>query len=169
MAQPNYPFTPDEAANRLLASSGTALLIGLCLEQQVRSEKAMSGPYELRKRLGHLDARTIAKMPPAKLEAAFAMKPALHRFPRMMARRVQALCEQIAGEYGGDGANVWQGVTSGQELYWRLRTLAGFGEGKAASGVRVLAKFGKYKLDGWRAIGDDQDLPWVFKNGKRVP
>ena len=169
MSQASYPFTPNEAANRLLAKSGTALLIGLCLEQQVRSEKAMLGPYELKKRLGHLDARKIAKMSPAKLASVFSQKPALHRFPRMMARRVRELCAHIVADYGQDGANVWHDVASADELFARLRALPGFGAGKAGSGVRILGKFGKRKLEGWSRHGDDQDLPWLFKNGKRVP
>lgn len=168
MPKPNYPFTPNEDANSLLAESGTALLIGLCLEQQVRSEKAMVGPYELRQRLGHLDAAKIAKMPLAKLAAKFRAKPALHRYPGMMAKRVRDLCGQIAAEYGGDGARVWERVMSAAELYRRLCDLPGFGDAKAAAGVRLLATFGKRSLEGWRRYGSDEDMPWVFKSGKRV-
>src|SRR5579864_3306852 len=135
-----FPFTPIPQANELLRTSGTALLIGLCLEQQVRSEKAMLGPYELRERIGHLDAAKIAKIPAAKLESVFRAKPALHRFPAMMARRVRALCAEIARQYGGEGGRVWARVTSAGELCRRLRSLPGFGDAKAAGAVRLLAK-----------------------------
>jgi uncharacterized HhH-GPD family protein len=168
MAPRHYPFTPDEDANRLLATSGTALLIGLCLEQQVRSEKAMVGPYVLRQRLGHLDAGKIASMPAKKLDAVFRAKPAIHRFPGMMAKRVRDLCRRIADEYRGDGARVWARVTSAEELYRRLRDLPGFGDAKAASGVRILATCGKRQLAGWERLGSDEDMPWIYKDGKRV-
>jgi uncharacterized HhH-GPD family protein len=169
MAKTTYPFTPSDAANDLLAKSGTALLIGLCLEQQVRSEKAMSGPYHLRERLGHLDARKIASMTDAKIEAVFRAKPALHRFPGMMAKRVKALCAMIASEYGGDGGRLWARVRTAEEAYRRLRELPGFGDSKAGSGVRILARFGKRSLQGWERFGKDEDLPWIYNNGERVP
>ena len=48
-------WTDDPAANRLLESDPLALLIGLVLDQQVKMEKAFAGPYELKRRLGHLE------------------------------------------------------------------------------------------------------------------
>lgn len=168
MPKPSFPFTPNEAANELLAADGTALLIGLCLEQQVRSEKAMMGPYVLRERLGHLDAAKIAAMAPAKLDAAFRRKPALHRFPGMMAKRVRVLCGQIAEEYGNDGARLWRGLSDAKTLYERFKALAGFGDDKAASGVRIMAKYGKQRLRGWQRYATDEDMPWEFKAGKRL-
>jgi len=163
-----YPFTPDERKNQLLAKSGTALLIGLCLDQQVRTEKAMSGPYDLRERLGHLDARKIAAMRPSSLASAFRRTPALHRYPGMMATRVRALCAIIAGEYRNDGARVWKDVRTAKELYDRFRALPGFGEGKAKTGVHILAKFGKVRPSGWQTYTCEEDLPWEFKAGEKV-
>jgi uncharacterized HhH-GPD family protein len=168
LSNENYPFTPDHAKNALLAQSGTALLIGMCLDQQVRTEKAMSGPYDLRERIGTLDAKKIAAMAPAKLNAVFRRTPALHRYPGMMAKRVRALCAIIAKEYANDGARVWSDAASADDLYKRLRALPGFGDGKAASGVHILAKYGKKKLRGWQRYACEQDLPWEFKGGKKV-
>ncbi len=168
MPEASYPFTADEHANRLLAQDGTALLIGLCLEQQVRSEKAMIGPYLLRQRLGTLDAAKIAAMSPARLTAAFEQKPTIHRFPNMMAKRVQALCRIIAEDYRDDGARVWAHVESAAELYDRFRELPGFGDGKAACGVRLLAKHGGKATEGWESYASDEDLPWLFKDGKKI-
>jgi uncharacterized HhH-GPD family protein len=168
MPKAAYPFTPDLAANAELAASGTALLIGLCLEQQVRSEKAMSGPHVLRTRIGHLDAARIAAMPEAELESVFRAKPAIHRFPAMMSKRVRQLCAAIAEKYDDDGERLWARVKDAAEIFRRLRELPGFGEGKAACGVRILAKFGKRPLSGWEKFGSDDDLPWVFRGGKRV-
>jgi uncharacterized HhH-GPD family protein len=168
MPKAAYPFTPVEAANQLLASDGNALLIGLCLEQQVRSAKAMSGPYVLRERLGHLDVAKIAKMQDAKIQAVFRKPPAIHRFPGMMAKRVKALCGAIVDDYGGDGSRIWARSRSAGDVYDRLRELPGFGDAKAASGVRILAKFGGKPLDGWKRYSSDEYLPWVYKDGERL-
>jgi uncharacterized HhH-GPD family protein len=162
----SYPFTPNPEANDLLARDGTALLIGLCLDQQVRTEKAMIGPYELRKRLGTLDAKAIAKTPPAKLDRQFRMPPALHRFPGMMAKRVRALCTIIADEYGGHGERIWERETDAKKVYERLLALPGFGASKAGVGVSILTKFGGIKLRGASAYRCDQDLPWVIKTDR---
>src|SRR5438309_10308339 len=88
-------WTQNEAANQLLESDPLALLIGLVLDQQVKMEKAFAGPYELKQRLGHLDARRIASMNPDELDRVFRERPALHRFPGSMARRVQAMCQAV--------------------------------------------------------------------------
>lgn len=168
MGKERYPFTPDPAKNALLARSGTALLVGMCLDQQVRTEKAMSGPYELQKRIGHLDARKIAAMPPAKLDAAFRTPPALHRFPGMMAKRVRALCAVIAREYAAHGERLWKTATSANQVYDRLRALPGFGENKAKAGVHILAAYGKHKLPGWRRYAVPEALPWEFEDGKKI-
>lgn len=168
MAKSSFPFTPNEAANALLKRDGTALLIGMCLDQQVRTEKAFSSPYELRQRIGHVDARKIAAMTPARLDSVFRKPPALHRFPGMMARRVRALCKIIASEYGNRGANVWMRGKTADDLFARLRALPGFGESKAASGVYVLAKYGGVRPAGWRRYANEQALPWEFKSGKKV-
>src|SRR3982074_3904715 len=95
-------WTDDPAANKLLESDPLALLIGLVLDQQVKMEKAFAGPYELKRRLGHLEVRKIASMDPDKLNAVFRERPALHRFPGSMAGRVQALCKAQADDYRRD-------------------------------------------------------------------
>lgn len=168
MPKADYPFTLDADANALLASDGNALLIGLCLEQQVRSAKAMFGPFELRRRLGHLDPAKIAKIPDAKIQALFSKPPAIHRFPGMMAKRVKALCGRIVDDYDGDGSRIWARARSASVVYERLRELPGFGDAKAASGVRILAKFGGKPLDGWQRYSTDEYLPWLYKDGERL-
>ena len=56
------PFTGNDDADRLLVSDPLALLIGFALDQQVPLQKAFSGPLELSRRIGGLDAGTIATM-----------------------------------------------------------------------------------------------------------
>jgi uncharacterized HhH-GPD family protein len=133
-------FTGDDEADRLLASEPLALLIGFALDQQVSVQKAFFGPAELRRRLGHLDAARIAAMDPAELDAAFRERPALHRFPSAMAKRVQALCAYLVAEYGGDASRVWSEAADGRDLLARLLRLPSIGEMKARSLVAILGK-----------------------------
>ena len=133
-------FTGDPEADALLASDPLALTIGFVLDQQVAVQKAFSSPLELSRRLGGLDAGAIAAMDPAVLEEAFRRRPALHRFPGNMAKRVQEHCRVIAGEYGGDASRVWREARDSDDLRARLAALPGFGEMKIKSFAAVLSR-----------------------------
>jgi uncharacterized HhH-GPD family protein len=134
------PFTGDPDADRLLVSEPLALLIGFALDQQVTVQKAFSGPLELQRRIGHLDAGRIAAMEPGALDAVFRERPALHRFPGAMAGKVQALCAAIEADYENDAARIWTEAADGPDLRRRLLALPGIGEMKAASIIAILAR-----------------------------
>jgi uncharacterized HhH-GPD family protein len=133
-------FTGNDEADALIAQNPLALLIGFALDQQVPVPTAFTGPLKLEQRLGSLDAREIAGMDPEKLDAAFREKPAVHRFPGNMARRVQELCATIVSEYDGDAARVWTDAKDADDLRQRIASLPGFGEMKIKSLGAVLAK-----------------------------
>jgi uncharacterized HhH-GPD family protein len=133
-------FTGDDEADQLLAADPLALLIGFALDQQVPVQKAFSGPAELRRRLGHLDARRIAATDPEELADVFRQRPALHRFPGAMAGRVQALCAYLVSEYDADAARVWQDASDGADLRRRLAALPSFGDMKVRSMLGILVK-----------------------------
>lgn len=141
----------SDAANELLSRSPLALLIGMLLDQQVTIEKAFSAPADLVQRLGHEpDAAELADYDPEALAAVFAQRPALHRFPRAMAARVQELCRLIAGRYEGDAARIWTSARSGEELLARVGELPGFGTQKAQIFVALLGKQLGVRPRGWR-------------------
>jgi uncharacterized HhH-GPD family protein len=142
-------WTGNPEADRLLEANALALLIGLVLDQQVRMEKAFIGPYELAQRIGDLDAAKIAAMDPTDVDAAFRQRPALHRFPGTMARRVQRLCQVIVDQYGGNAEAIWRGLDSGDELARRVGDLPGFGEEKSRITISVLAKRLGVQPPGW--------------------
>jgi uncharacterized HhH-GPD family protein len=119
------------------------------LDQQVKMEKAFAGPYDLKQRLGHLDARRIASMDSNELDEVFRQRPALHRFPGSMARRVQALCQAIVKDYGGDAGAVWRDVGDADELAARIKKLPGFGDMKSKILFAVLAKKFSVRPHGW--------------------
>jgi uncharacterized HhH-GPD family protein len=171
------PYTGIDEADRLLAEDPLALLIGFVLDQQVQLQKAFSGPYELRRRVGTLDAAELAAMDLSKLEAAFKERPALHRFPGNMARRTQALVAAIVAEYGGDAGAVWRDAEDGKELEKRLLGLPGIGEMKARTLVGILAKQFGVRPPGWEAVAPqhrslgDVDSPEAlaeYQAGKRA-
>jgi uncharacterized HhH-GPD family protein len=142
-------WTDNPEADALLEREPLALLIGLVLDQQVKMEKAFGGPYELKKRLGRLDARAIAAMDPAELDKAFRERPALHRFPGSMAKRVQEMCTAVAKRFDGDAARVWKDARTGKELAANIKSLPGFGEMKVKITVSVLAKKFGVMPPGW--------------------
>ena len=143
------PWTSDPEANRLIASDANALLIGFALDQQVPVPKAFSGPIEIRRRLGHLDPGRIAATDPDELVEVFARRPAIHRFPASMAKRVQSLCAVIENEYGGDGARVWTEAADAADLKARLGRLPGIGDMKVRSLFATIVKRLGVKPRGW--------------------
>jgi uncharacterized HhH-GPD family protein len=134
------PFTGNDSADALLSEDPLALLIGFALDQQVTVQKAFSGPFELRARLGHLDARRIAATDPAELDRVFRERPAIHRFPGSMAGKVAALCTAIAERYDNDASRIWTEATDGRDLEARLLDLPGIGPMKAKTILAVLGK-----------------------------
>src|SRR4051794_15309862 len=106
-------FTDSDEANALIATDPLALLVGFALDQQVTVQKAFSGPLELSERLGAFDAATLAA---ADLEPVFREKPAIHRFPGAMARRVHDLAVHVRERYDGDAARVWTDAADAGEL-----------------------------------------------------
>ncbi|SHE64947.1 uncharacterized HhH-GPD family protein [Ferrithrix thermotolerans DSM 19514] len=144
-------LTTQESHNELLEMDPLALLIGMLLDQQIPMERAFSAPALLKERLGgDLDAAAIALMDVDALTEIFSQKPALHRFPRSMAKRCIALCEIIANNYGNDAAKVWRDATNGEDLVQRISALPGFGEQKAKIFAALLAKQFNVRPSGWR-------------------
>jgi len=132
-------FTDSEEANRLIATEPLALLIGFAIDQQVTVQQAFSGPLKLKERIGTLDAREIAELDPAALEAAFRQTPAIHRFPHAMAERVQELCQVVVDEYGGEAERIWTEAADGADLRKRIGALPGYGKMKINGFGSVLA------------------------------
>jgi uncharacterized HhH-GPD family protein len=143
-------FTGSDEADELIASDPMALLVGFVLDQQVTVEKAFYGPLALRERLGALDAATLAS---ADLEPVFRERPAIHRYPGSMAKRVHDLAVHIRDRYEGDAARVWTDATDTETLRANIAALPGFGEMKIKALGSVLAK--RFGVDAARDL-----VPW---------
>ena len=130
-------FTDSDEANALIAAEPLALLVGFVLDQQVTVQKAFMGPLVLRERLGAFDAETLAS---ADLEPVFRTRPAIHRFPGSMARRVHELAVNVRDRYDGAAEGVWTDAADSSELRANIEALPGFGEMKVKALGAVLAK-----------------------------
>lgn len=141
---------PD--ADGLLSRSPLAALTGMLLDQQVPMEWAFTGPYTIAQRLGRddLDAHEIAAYDPEAFAALCAQKPAVHRYPGSMAKRVQLLCQYLVEHYDGDASAVWRDAGTGAELLRRLNDLPGFGKQKAQIFLALLGKRLGVRPQGWR-------------------
>src|SRR5215212_1743727 len=146
------PYTGNDDADAFLSDDPLALLIGFALDQQVSVQKAFSGPWELRGRLGHLDAAKIAATDPSELDRIFRERPAIHRFPGSMAGKVAALSAAIAERYDNDASKVWRNAKDGRDLEARLLELPGIGPMKAKSILAVLGKRYGVSLPGMAAV-----------------
>ncbi|WP_151478925.1 HhH-GPD-type base excision DNA repair protein [Streptomyces albicerus] len=141
---------PD--ADELLGRSPLAALVGMLLDQQIPMEWAFAGPYTITQRLGadDLDAHEIAAYDPEAFAALLSTKPAVHRYPGSMAKRIQQLCQYLVEHYDGDAARIWDGVETGAELLNRLKDLPGFGAQKAQIFLALLGKQLEVRPKGWR-------------------
>jgi uncharacterized HhH-GPD family protein len=165
-------FTDSDEANALIASDPMALLVGFALDQRVTVRKAFEGPLALKERLGAIDAATLAA---TDLEPVFMARPPIHRYPKVMAKRIRELAVHVRDRYDGDAARVWTGAADAGELRANLHALPGFGEMKVTSLGAVLAKhFGvdaARDLVPWHPTLGDVDSPEAldeYEAAKRV-
>ena len=142
----------EPEANELVNTDPLALLIGMLLDQQVPMEWAFYGPWLLHQRLGGLDASAIAAMDPDEFLVVAKGPRAIHRFPKAMAARVQALCALLVEQYDGDAEAIWRDVPSADELFSRLKALPGFGDEKSKIFVALLAKRVGVRPRGWEEV-----------------
>jgi uncharacterized HhH-GPD family protein len=170
-------FTGDDEADRLLVAEPLALLIGFALDQQVTVQKAFTGPLEILRRTGTLDAAKLAAIEPESFADLFRQRPAIHRFPGSMAGKVQALCAAVAREYGGDAARIWTEAGDARDLEKRLLGLPGIGPMKAKTLLAILGKRFGIKPAGWDEVAPktptlgDVDSPEAlarYQAGKRA-
>ena len=183
MARRKLRLTGDADGDALLSTNPFALLVGMMLDQQIRMEIAFLGPQRLAERLGiELTPATLAATPLEDVEAAFRVKPAIHRFPGAMATRVVRLAEAVVEHHSGDAARIWRGVRDASVLHARLAALPGFGDEKASIFVALLAKqlgvrpdgweaaAGEYALEGYRSIADvvDADSLLLVRESKQA-
>jgi uncharacterized HhH-GPD family protein len=149
-------LTGDPETDQLLTDDPFALLVGMLLDQQYPMEHAFAGPRKIRDRLGSVDPHAIAEADPEEFITLATTPPAIHRYGRSMAQRVQAVARAVVDEYDGDVTRIWTdpaadgSAPTGAEVVRRLRALPGFGEQKAKIFLALLGKQRGVRLEGWR-------------------
>jgi uncharacterized HhH-GPD family protein len=161
-------ITGDADADRVL-DDPFALLAGMMLDQQYPMEHAFRGPHKVLTRFGSIEPGAIAAADPEEFAALCSTPPAIHRYGRSMAARLQALATIVEQKYDGHADRIWAGAATGEELLARVQELPGFGKQKAQIFVALLAKqlgvrpegwehaVGAYAEDGYRSVADVTD------------
>src|SRR3954453_3707103 len=162
-------ITGDAAADQGLTDSPFALIVGMMLDQQYPMEHAFRGPHKVLTRLGSIEPSAIAAADPEEFATLCSTPPAIHRYGRSMAGRLQSLAQLVEEKYDGHAERLWTEAGTGQELFDRVLALPGFGEQKAKIFVALLAKqlgvrpggwesvAGAYAEEGYRSVADVTD------------
>lgn len=151
---PEIRIAQDSHADQVLSTDAFGLLVGMLLDQQFPMERAFAGPAKILDRFGTLDPAAIAAAEPEAFADLCATPPAIHRYGRSMAGRVQALAQVVVTAYDGDAARIWTTSSDTRDLLARLKALPGFGEQKAKIFAALLGKQLGVQPPGWReAIG----------------
>jgi uncharacterized HhH-GPD family protein len=161
---PKIQIAQDAEADEVLSSSPFALLCGMLLDQQFPMEHAFMGPAKVKERFGSLDTAEVAAADPEDFAALCAVPPAVHRYPRSMAGRIQDLARHVQHEYDGDTARLWTDATSGRDLLRRLQALPGFGKQKSQIFVALLGKQLGVRPDGWREAAGNYGDEGAFRS-----
>jgi len=139
----------DPAADRVLSQDPFALLTGMLLDQQFPMERAFAGPAKILERFGTLEPAALAAAEPEAFADLCSTPPAIHRYGRSMAGRVQALAAVVRDEYDGDASRIWTTAATGADLVARVKALPGFGEQKARIFAALLGKQLGVRPPGW--------------------
>ena len=162
-------ITGDADADQVLTDSPFALLVGMMLDQQYPMEHAFRGPHKVLTRFGSIEPSAIAAADPEEFATLCSTPPAIHRYGRSMAARLQTLAALVENEFHGDASRIWTEATTGKDLLDRVQALPGFGKQKSQIFVALLAKqlgvrpegweqaVGAYAEDGYRSVADVTD------------
>ena len=166
----------DEAADEVLSRDPFALLVGMLLDQQYPMEHAFRGPWKILDRFGTLAPDAIAAAEAESFADLCATPPAIHRYGRSMAARVQQLAAVVRDQYDGRAETIWTEAKDTRDLIERLKALPGFGDQKARIFAALVGKqlevrppgwqeaIGPYAEDGsYRSVADVVDAPSLAK------
>jgi uncharacterized HhH-GPD family protein len=132
-------FTPNVLANQLVIDNPFAFLLAVIFDQGIVAERAWAAPYELGRRLGHLDPYRL-RDDVAGIAKAVATPPMLQRFINTIPLWVASAARRVVHIYGGDAGLIWGDNPSADELERRLQAFDGIGQKKAAMAVEILER-----------------------------
>jgi uncharacterized HhH-GPD family protein len=157
---PDLHLAQEPDADALLNRDPFSVAVGMLLDQQYGMEHAFRGPWKLATRMGTdtLDLHAIAAADPEAFADLCSTPPAIHRYARSMAGRVQGMAQHVLDHYDGDITQLWATAKTGAELYARLAAIPGWGDMKAKIFTALLAKQLDVAPKGWKAAAGDYAL-----------
>ena len=132
-------FTPNVEANQFVIDNPLAFLLAVICDQGIKAERAWAVPWELRRRLGHLDPYRLANEPES-VVAAFCQRPMLHRLVNIVPTWIVDAARRVVAEYEGEAGRIWADSPSAVALQARLLAFEGIGQKKAAMAVEILER-----------------------------
>jgi uncharacterized HhH-GPD family protein len=142
----------DDDADKVLSEDSFALLVGMLLDQQYPMEHAFRGPWKILERFGTLEPGAIGAAEPEAFADLCATPPAIHRYGRSMAGRVQQLAQVVRDDYAGNAERIWSEAADAEDLLARLRALPGFGDQKARIFAALVGKRLHVRPAGWQEV-----------------
>lgn len=155
--KPNFKdWSFSEESTKLYKSNPNAFLIAAIFDRGIPAEKAWEIPYQLKKRMGHLNVYKMSKM--TKREMIFFLHskkygPTLHRFYPDIADCLVYDSKLLVEKYHGDARNIWQNDPQVKTVLKNLKEFKGIGQKIANMFVRLLITYYGVKLEGWKDIG----------------
>ena len=151
----------------LLAKNPNAFLIGALFDFLIQSDDAWEVPYNLKKRLGHLDVDKISKMDVKQLSVYIKRNKngkALHRFPNVMADRLISVCNLLLKKYQGNAENIWNSSQNIKVVIGNLIEFKGIDQKIANMFVNLLNVNYGLIFEGWSEldVAVDRHVARVF-------
>jgi uncharacterized HhH-GPD family protein len=146
-AQVGSSFSGNPDADELITRDPNAFLIGVLFTQGIPAERAWSGPWLLRERLGTLYPEYLATHP-EQVRSAVQLPPMLHRFKETLPRWVVAAAQRIVEQYEGCASGIWPAGSHVLDVVERLSAFEGIGRKKAVMAAEILVRHFGVELEG---------------------
>ena len=135
-AEELFPVMVPEAAE-IIASNPYAFSIATCLDRGTKADIIWTIPYDIKKKLGHIDPYLIYEMSLDELAALFKNLPRRPRYINDAPRTVRDLTRIVVEECGGDAARIWTGKRAA-EVKRTFLSIYGVGSGIANLAVLLI-------------------------------
>jgi endonuclease III len=131
-----FPVMVPGAAE-IITSNPYAFSIATCLDRGTKADIIWTIPYDINKKLGHLDPYRFYKMSLEELADLFTSLPRRPRYVNDAPRTIHDLTRIVVEECGGDAAKIWTGKHAA-EVNRTFRSIYGVGPGIANLAVLLI-------------------------------
>ena len=138
-----FPTVVPEAQEFVL-SNPYGFALAICLDRQTLADIIWTIPYDINKKLGHLDPQKLVQLTENELAKLFSELPRKPRFVNDAPRTVKELTEIVVNYFDGNASNIWVGKNA-FEVKNTFRSV--FGVGSAIANISVLLIEKAYKID----------------------